>query len=256
MAQLAQRSLQQGQVQRRLGRRSTACCAKKKEKSSKKKQDAPPDDAGRWEQSTNDSALASADIAQSGYSIATPQDAIDDAERRMGKAIDATGTDLAAIRTGRASPAILDRVRVEYYGETLPLPQIASVSARDAKTLGVKPFDPGALKAIEKAISQADLGLGQPNNDGESLIINIPELTAERRKQLKKQASTVSEEGKVAVRNVRRQALKSLDGFEEDGSLSEDDRERYGREVQRLTDEHVSKLDEALSAKESELDQT
>ena len=206
--------------------------------------------------SSGSSSSAATAAAEGAASVVEPQDAIDDAEKRMMKAFEAANNDLFAIRAGRASPAMLDRVRVEYYGEALSVSQVAAVNVRDAKTLIVKPFDPNALKAIEKSISQSDLGLGQPSNDGESLIINIPDLTAERRKELKKQASSVSEDGKVAVRNVRRQALKSLDAFKDNGILSEDDRERFGREVQRLTDEHVSKLDDALSNKDADLDQT
>lgn len=183
-----------------------------------------------------------------------PDEALEDAERRMQKAVETTKADLASVRTGRATPNMLDRVQVEYYGEKLPLPQIAGVTAKDPRTLVVKPYDQGAFKAIEKAISTSDIGLGQPNSDGEVLILPIPELTQERRKEMAKIANTTGEEGKVAVRNVRRNCLKELDGFFDSGSLSEDLRERYGQEVQKLTDRHVKEIDSLVQSKQDEIE--
>lgn len=168
---------------------------------------------------------------------------------RMQKAVEALETNLGVLRTGRANPGILKKVMVEHYGSTMPLDQVASITAPDARTLVVSPWDRSALGAIEKAIRDSDLGLN-PNNKGDAIFISLPMLTEERRKELVKTARGYGEDGRVAVRNARKHAmdeLKKLDG------VSEDELRRAEAEVQKITDEFTHKVDDVLSRKEQDI---
>ena len=168
------------------------------------------------------------------------KDAIKSAEDRMGKAMDALRRDLGTIRTGRAAPALLDRVTVEYYGTETPLNQVAGVSAPEARMLMIQPWDRGTIPAIEKAIMKADLGLN-PSNDGQVIRLSIPPLTEERRKQLVKNVHSMVEEAKVSVRNVRRDAVHAVHKLLTDKEISEDDERRANSQIddlaKRFTDE-------------------
>lgn len=177
---------------------------------------------------------------------------IKDAESRMSKAIDALRNELATIRAGRANPALLDRVTVEYYGAETPLKQLAGITAPEARLLVVQPYDKSILSEIEKAILKADLGL-TPANDGSVIRIAIPPLTEERRKELVKLVKKAAEDAKVAVRNVRRDANDSLKKSEKDGEITEDDLRRFSDDIQKLTDKHIAKIDEIAANKEKEI---
>lgn len=172
-----------------------------------------------------------------------------DARTRMQKAIEALENSLSVLRTGRANPGILKKIVVEYYGSTVPLEQVASVTTPDARTLLVTPWDRGALGPIERAIRDSDLGLN-PNNKGEAVFITLPVLTEERRKDLVKTARGYAEDGKVAVRNVRKAALEEIKKQE---GVGEDEIKRSETEVQKLTDEFVKKVDEVLQRKEQDI---
>ena len=171
---------------------------------------------------------------------------------QMEKAIDALKKSLGTIRTGRANVGMLDPVKVSYYGTPTPLNQVASITVADARLLMVKPWEKDLLKDIEKGILEANLGL-TPANDGETVRIPIPTLTEERRKEFAKQARNKSEDGKVAVRNARRDANDLLKAAAKDGDISEDDEKRGLKSVQDLTDGYVKMVDEILDAKESEI---
>lgn len=177
---------------------------------------------------------------------------IEDCRDHMSKAVVHTQGELSAIRTGRAAPALVEKLRVEYYGAEVPLQQLAGIQAPEAKTLLITPYDKGALKAIEKAIQTSDLGVN-PNNDGSLIRLTFPPLTEERRKQLVKVAHTKAEEGRVAVRNQRRAARKDLEALEKDGEISSDELERAEKDLDRVTAEHVSDIDRSLAHKEEEL---
>lgn len=174
------------------------------------------------------------------------------AERRMKGALESLRRDFASIRTGRASPNILDGVEVEAYGSRMPLNTVANVSAPEARLLTVTPFDPSTAKGIERAIENADLGLN-PQNDGKIIRLPIPELTEERRKEMMKRARGMAEDTRVSVRNVRRDELRDISELRKEGDISEDEERRAEEELQRLTNKYVSRIDEALSDKESEL---
>ena len=174
------------------------------------------------------------------------------AERRMQGALDSVRREFATIRTGRANPSILDRVEVEAYGSRMPLRSVANVSVPEPRLLLVTPFDPGTLKAIERAIDTSDIGLN-PQNDGKVLRLPIPELTEERRRQLVRRARSMAEEGRVAVRNIRRDEMRDLQELKKMGEISEDDERRAETELQQLTNAYVKRIDAALSDKESEL---
>lgn len=174
------------------------------------------------------------------------------AERRMQGATESLRREFASIRTGRASPSILDRVEVEAYGTRMPLNTVANVSVPEARLLAVTPFDPSTSKDIERAIENADLGLN-PQNDGKIIRLPIPELTEERRKEMIKRARGMAEDARVSVRNVRRDELKDISELRKEGDISEDEERRADEEMQRLTNKYVSRIDEALSEKESEL---
>jgi ribosome recycling factor len=174
------------------------------------------------------------------------------AERRMQGAFESVRREFGTIRTGRANPSILDRVEVEAYGSKMPLRSVANVNVPEPRLLTVTPFDPGTLKAIERAIENADIGLN-PQNDGKIIRLPIPELTEERRKQFVRRARSMAEEGRVSVRNVRRDEMKDLSELVKMGEISEDDERRAEAELQELTKRYVSRIDGALADKEAEL---
>src|SRR3954451_6887760 len=177
---------------------------------------------------------------------------IADAGDRMHKAVDAIRHEMGTVRTGRASPALLDRVMVDYYGAQTPLKQLATISATEARLLSITPSDKSSIKSIEKAILEADLGL-TPGNDGNIIRLTIPELTAERRKDLAKIAGMIAEEGRVSVRNVRRDVMHDLRELREAGETGADDEHRAEVELQKLTDARDADIDQLLQAKEAEI---
>ena len=177
---------------------------------------------------------------------------LDDAEERMKKSVDSCRNELATVRTGRASPHLLDRVVVDYYGAETPLRQLANVAASDARLLTLTPFDKNAIGLIEKAIQESDLGL-TPNNDGNVIRLQIPELTEERRRELVKVVHGVGENGKISVRNIRRDVMHDLRELKKEGELGEDDERAAEGELQRLTDEATGEVDKLLKAKEEEI---
>jgi len=179
-------------------------------------------------------------------------DLIQDAQRRMDKSVEAAQTEFSTLRTGRASPALLDRIQIDYYGQQTPLKQLATINTPEPRMLTVQPFDPSSLQAIERAIQESDLGL-TPSNDGQIIRLPIPQLTEERRKELVKQVRHMAEEGRVAARNVRRDALHHLKKLEQDGDAGADDVHRAEDRLQKVTDEHVQRIDAALKAKEAEI---
>ncbi len=175
-------------------------------------------------------------------------DIIADARERMQKSVDSTRSDFTTIRTGRANPALLDRVVVNYYGAPTPLKQLASIGAPEPRMLTVTPFDKGAMKEIEKAISDAELGFN-PANDGQLIRLPVPELTEERRKEMVKLARKMAEDGRIAVRNIRRDAISDIKG----GDETEDEIHRAEGDVQKVTDEFIAAIDNALKSKEAEI---
>ncbi|HEX2482323.1 MAG TPA: ribosome recycling factor [Methylomirabilota bacterium] len=175
-----------------------------------------------------------------------------DAETRMQGALDALAREFAGVRTGRASTALLEGVRVDYYDTPTPLNQVASVSVPDARTLMIQPWDQSVLTKIERAIQKSDLGL-TPVNDGKVIRLAIPPLNEERRKQLAKSVGKLAEEARVAIRNVRREAKEKVKGFLKDKEISEDDERRSEAELQKLTDRSTQKVDELLKKKEQEI---
>jgi ribosome recycling factor len=179
-------------------------------------------------------------------------DLLKDASERMDKSIEATRHELATVRTGRASPNLLDRVNVDYYGTTTPLKQLANVAATEARMLTVTPYDKSSIKAMEKAIMESDLGL-TPSNDGNLIRLQIPELTEERRKELVKVTRGIAEEGRVAVRNIRRDCMHDLRELKSGGDVGKDEEHRAEEELQKLTDRKVSEIEELLKGKEEEI---
>ncbi len=175
-----------------------------------------------------------------------------DAENKMQQAVQAARRELASIRTGRANPALLDRITVDYYGTPTPLNQMASISVPEARLLVIQPWDKSVLKDIEKAILSSELGL-TPTSDGSVIRIQIPQLTEERRRDLAKLARKEAEDKRVAVRNVRRDANDELKRLEKEGVISEDDCRRAQTDVQELTDKYVKEIDELLAVKEKEI---
>ena len=180
------------------------------------------------------------------------QSSLSDATEKMNKAVVHLKDELAAIRTGRATPAILNRITVDYYGATVPLNQLAGMSVPEPRQLVVQPFDKSAISAIEKAIQASDLGI-TPSNDGSVIRLNFPPLTEERRRELVKAVHQRAEEARVAVRNVRRHSKDELEKLEREGAISEDDLVRAEKELQKLTDQHVAEVDEIQRHKEQEL---
>lgn len=175
-----------------------------------------------------------------------------DVESNMQKSVEATLRSFNTIRTGRANAALLDKIVVDYYGSETPLKSLASISTPDASTLQIQPFDRSSVGAIEKAISLSDIGL-TPNNDGQTIRLNIPPLTSDRRKELVKLAAKYAEEGKVAIRNVRRDAIDGIRKLEKNGEISEDDARDQQDQVQKLTDKFSAKVEQLLSEKEKDI---
>jgi ribosome recycling factor len=175
-----------------------------------------------------------------------------DADDRMSKSVEATRSEFATVRTGRASPHLLDRIDVDYYGAVTPLRQLASISASEARLLTITPYDKSSIKAIEKAILESDVGL-TPSNDGNLIRLTIPELTEERRRELVKVVHGIAEQGRVGVRNVRRDVMHDLRELKKDGEVGADDEHRAEAELQKLTDGHVSQIDSFLAGKEEEI---
>jgi ribosome recycling factor len=179
-------------------------------------------------------------------------DILKDSKERMKGAVQALKEDLNAIRTGRASPSLIEKLMVEYYGQPTPLIQLASISVPEPRQLLVKPFDPGSIKDIERAISASDLGL-TPNSDGKVVRLNLPQLTEDRRKDLVKVVHSRVEEAHVSVRNIRRDAIKDMRDFKDEKLIGEDDLKRGEEETQKVTDEIIKELDQLGANKEKEV---
>ncbi len=182
----------------------------------------------------------------------TVDSALNAAAEKMDKAIAVLKDELAGVRTGRATPALLQRVVVDYYGTPVPIQQLASFSVPEPRTLMISPFDRNAIAAMEKAIMASDLGI-TPGNDGTVIRLSFPPLTEERRKELIKLVHHRGEEGRVAVRNIRRHSKEELEKLEREGGISEDDLVRSEKELQKLTDKHISDIDEVVAHKDAEL---
>ena len=182
----------------------------------------------------------------------TVQSALAAATEKMDKAIAVLKDELSGVRTGRATPALLQRIVVDYYGTPVPIQQLASFSVPEPRTLMVTPYDPNAISSMEKAIMASDLGI-TPGNDGTVIRLSYPALTEERRKELIKLVHHRGEEGRVAVRNIRRHSKEELEKLEREGTISEDDLIRAERELQKLTDKHISDIDEVVAHKDTEL---
>jgi ribosome recycling factor len=180
------------------------------------------------------------------------EDFIGDATQRMSKSVEATHEHYNSVRTGRASAALLDRITIDYYGTDTPLKNMATISTPEARMLTIQPFDPSSIKQIEKTIQESDLGL-TPSNDGKMIRLPIPQLTEERRKELVKLVKQMAEEGRVAVRNVRRDAIKHLEDLVKNGDVGDDEERAAEARVQKLTDEHTAKIDELVKRKEAEI---
>jgi ribosome recycling factor len=177
---------------------------------------------------------------------------LSDAKARMHKSVQATTSEFGSVRTGRASPALLDRIMVDFYGTETPLKQMATLSAPEARLLTISPYDVSSIKAIEKSILDSDIGL-TPNNDGKLIRLAIPELNEERRKELVKVVRGIAEEGRVAIRNIRRDIMSDLKSLKGDGDVGEDDERRGEEALQKLTDDEIAGLDALLKGKEAEI---
>jgi len=177
---------------------------------------------------------------------------VDEAKDKMHKAVVHLQEEFGAVRTGRASPALVEKLRVDYYGSEVPLQQLAGFSVPEPRVLVISPYDKGALKSIEKAIQQSDLGVN-PSNDGAIIRLTFPELTADRRKDLVKVVKARAEDGRVAVRNVRRHIRQELEALEKDGDLSQDELDRIEKDLEKLTHDVVAEIDTMLGHKEKEL---
>ena len=177
---------------------------------------------------------------------------VSDAGQRMDKSVEATHEHFNSVRTGRATPALLDRITIDYYGTPTPLKNLATINAPEARMLTIQPFDPSSIKQIEKSIQESDLGL-TPSNDGKIIRLPIPQLTEERRKELVKLVRHMAEEGRVAVRNVRRDAIKHLEELVRNGDVGDDEERAAETRVQKVTDDHVTRIDELLKRKEAEI---
>jgi ribosome recycling factor len=180
------------------------------------------------------------------------KDFLDEAKGRMKKSVDATKNEFATVRTGRASPHLLDRIDVDYYGATTPLRQLAQISATEARLLTITPYDKSSIKAIEKAILESDVGL-TPSNDGQVIRLQVPDLTEERRRDLVKVVHNIAEQGRVAVRNIRRDVMHDLRELKSEGEVGSDDEHRAESGLQKLTDERIAEIDSALAGKEEEI---
>jgi ribosome recycling factor len=179
-------------------------------------------------------------------------DFLKDAREHMTKSVESTRTKFSTVRAGRASTALLDRIVVDYYGAQTPLKQLATVNAPEARLLTIQPYDKTSIKAIERAILESDVGL-TPNNDGSIVRLQIPEMTEERRREMVKVARNVAEEGRVAIRNIRRDVMHDLRELREEGEAGADDEHRAEEALQKLTDEKIAEVDGALKAKEAEI---
>jgi ribosome recycling factor len=182
----------------------------------------------------------------------TVDELIQDAQRRMDGSIEHTRNEFNTVRTGRASAALLDRIAIDYYGQPTPLKQLATINVPESRLLTIQPFDPSSMKSIEKAIQESDLGL-TPSNDGKVIRLPIPQLTEERRKELVKVVRNLAEEGRVAVRNVRRDVMHHMKELVTKGSVGADEEHRGEERLQKLTDDHVKQIDELLKHKEAEI---
>ena len=179
-------------------------------------------------------------------------DILGDTTEKMAKAVAHTRADFSAIRTGRATPALVEKIKVDYYGSEVQLQQLAGFSVPEARVLVIAPYDKGAIKEIERSLQHSDLGI-TPSNDGTVIRLVFPELTSERRKELVKVARHKAEDGRVAIRNVRRSARHQLEALEKDGEISSDELDRAEKELEKLTHEQVAEIDQALRRKEQEL---
>jgi ribosome recycling factor len=179
-------------------------------------------------------------------------DFLDEAKSRMQKSVESTRAEFSTVRTGRASPHLLDRIEVDYYGATTPLRQLAQISATEARLLTITPYDKNSIKAIEKSILESDVGL-TPSNDGQVIRLQIPELTEERRRELVKVVHGIAEQGRVGVRNIRRDVMHDLRELKSEGEVGSDDEHRAEAELQKLTDAHTGEIDTALAGKEEEI---
>ena len=175
-----------------------------------------------------------------------------EANRRMDKSVEATAHEFNTVRTGRASAALLDRIQVEYYGQKTPLRQLATINVPEPRLLTVQPYDPSSMKGIERAIQESDLGL-TPSNDGKVIRLPIPQLTEERRKELVKVVRHLAEEGRVAIRNVRRDVMHDLKELVREGEVGDDEERRAEDKLQKITDDHVARVGELLKRKEEEI---
>ncbi|HEY1368365.1 MAG TPA: ribosome recycling factor [Gaiellaceae bacterium] len=184
--------------------------------------------------------------------MATLEEWIDDATRRMDKSVEHARGEFNTVRTGRASAALLDRVEIDYYGTKTPLKQLATINVPEPRLLTIQPFDPSSIKAIEKAIQESDLGL-TPSNDGKLIRLPIPQLTEERRKELVKVVRQLAEHHRVAVRDIRRDAMRHLKDLVVNGEVGDDEERRAEERVQKLTDQHTKAIDELLKHKEAEV---
>jgi ribosome recycling factor len=180
------------------------------------------------------------------------KDFLDEAGGRMAKSVESTRNEFSTVRTGRASPHLLDRINVDYYGAVTPLSQLSQISATEARLLTITPYDKNSIKQIEKAILESDIGL-TPNNDGNVIRLSIPELTEERRRDLVKIVHNIAEQGRVAVRNIRRDVQHDLRDLKSEGEVGSDDEHRAESELQKLTDARVGEIDKLLAGKEEEI---
>src|ERR1700722_2574793 len=177
---------------------------------------------------------------------------LEDAGERMSKSVESATHEFSTVRTGRASPSLLDRITVDYYGAMTPLNQLSTISAPEARLITVQPYDKSSIKLIEKAINESDVGLN-PSNDGNLIRLLVPELTEERRRELVKVVRNLAEEGRIAIRNVRRDTMQHLRELKAEGDASSDDEHRAEVELQKLTDSHIGELDALLKTKEEEI---
>jgi ribosome recycling factor len=184
--------------------------------------------------------------------VTTVDELIQDAIRRMDHSVEHTRNEFNTVRTGRASAALLDRITIDYYGTPTPLKNMATIGVPEPRLLTVQPFDPSQIKAIEKAVQESDLGL-TPSNDGKLIRLPIPQLTEERRKELVKLVRKYGEDGKVAIRNVRRDVMKHLEELVRNGEVGDDEELRGEKQVQKLTDEHTKAIDDLMKHKEAEV---
>jgi ribosome recycling factor len=180
------------------------------------------------------------------------KDFISEAGARMQKSVESTRNEFSTVRTGRASPHLLDRIEVDYYGAVTPLNQLSQVSATEARLLTITPYDKNSIKQIEKSILESDIGL-TPNNDGNVIRLSIPELTEERRRELVKIVHNIAEQGRVAVRNIRRDVMHDLRELKSEGEVGSDDEHRAESELQKLTDSRIGEIDTLLAGKEEEI---